>query len=182
MSRSEISIAFSYARAWFSLAYDPKALEQFYQDCLLWKKILQYEPVIGFLFGNPLCNSEKKIKVFDGYSKNKISDTSQSVFYLLVKNKRAGLWGKVLDAFIKIYLEDKDICQTKVFTTIALDEEMKEKFEKLITATFHCKGAIIDNVIDDSIIGGFVLQTDTLRYDKSLKTAFDTLKKNLTNI
>ena len=182
MKHSDLKISYNYANAWFARARDLNILETVYSDCLFWKNILQAEPIINIIFSNPICQKEKKNNLFDGFSGDKISEISKSVFYLMNENKRAGLWGKVLDCFIKNYLEYKNIVDAKVVTSRVLDKESLEKMHKVVKSVFNCDDAILKNVIDPKILGGFVLTSSTKIYDKSLCSAFENLKKKLTNI
>lgn len=183
MKHSDVKVSFNYAKAWLSMAYDPEVAENFYKDCLFWKNIFKVAPVINFIFTSPICSEEKKKNLFDTFSSNnKISDISKSVFYLLNKNKKAGIWNSVIDSFIKLYLKKKKICSTTVTTSIILDEELTKKMEEVIKHIFDCEGAIVDNVIDEKIIAGFILRTDTLHYDRSISSALKKLRKNITNI
>ena len=179
MKHFNVKISFNYAKAWLSMAYDPDVAERFYKDCLLWKQILKNEPVINFIFTSPICSEEKKKNFFDAFSGNNLSDMSKSVFYLLNKNKRSGIWNDVIDCFIKLYLKSRKICNTKVITSVALDDELKKKMEDVIKNIFDCEGAIVDNVVDENIIAGFILKTDTLHYDKSISSALKKMKKSI---
>lgn len=182
MKHSDLKISYNYANAWFSAAYDLNILDQVYNDCVLWKSVLQVEPIINIIFSSPICQKEKKNSLFLGFSGDKISEISKSVFFLLNEHKRAGLWGKVLDCFIGIYLKHKNIVETKVVTSKVLDSKSLKKMREVVKNVFDCEDAILKNVVDPKIIGGFVLTSSTARYDKSLSTAFENLRKKLTNI
>lgn len=182
MKHSDLKISYNYANAWFAAAHELNILDKVYNDCLLWKNILQVEPVINVIFSSPICQKNKKNDLFNGFSGDKISEISKSIFFLLNENKRAGLWGKVLDCFIKIYLKYKNIVDAKVVTSKSLDSKSLEKMREVVKKVFECDDAILKNVVDSKIIGGFVLTSNTARYDKSLYSAFENLKKKLTNI
>lgn len=182
MKHSDLKISYNYANAWFAHARNLNILEEVYKDCLFWKNILQAEPIITIIFSNPICQKEKKKSLFDGFSGDNISEISKSVFYLMNENKRAGLWNKVLDCFIKIYLKYKNIVEAQVVTSKVFDNKSLEKMREVVKKVFSCDDAILKNVVDPKIIGGFVLTSSTERYDKSLCSAFESLKKKLTNI
>jgi len=182
MKYSDLKISYNYANAWFSVACEQNILEKVYNDCLLWKNILQVEPIINIIFSSPICQKEKKYSLFEGFAGDKVCEITKSTFFLLNENKRAGLWEKVLDCFIKNYLKYKNIVETKVVTSKALDSDLLKKMNEVVKKIFDCDDAILKNIVDKKIIGGFVLTSDTARYDKSLVSAFVNLKKKLTNI
>ncbi|MDR2402295.1 MAG: ATP synthase F1 subunit delta [Cytophagales bacterium] len=182
MKNFELKLSFNYANAWFVRASDLDAVEMVYEDCLWWKNILQLEPVIKILLLSPICKMEKKNTLFDKFSVNKVSDISKSVFYLLNKNKRAGLWPEIVNCFIKIYLKHRNIFVTNVITAIARDSELINKRRKVANGVFDCEDVILVNVVDKKIIGGFILDTNDARYDRSLKTELENFKKKLVSI
>lgn len=182
MKNSELKISFNYAQAWFSMASDMSSEDKVYNDCLLWKNILQFEPVINVIFDSPICSVEKKNDLFNGFSTDNVSELSKSVFYLLNKNKRAGLWQRVIDCFIKIYLKNKNIVAANVETSFPMDSETSKKMQEVVKCVFDCNDVILQNMVDEKIIGGFVLTTNTGRYDRCLKSMFENLKKELVNI
>lgn len=181
MKQSDLKVSFNYANALFSFASDMNMLDTVYEDCILWQKILQFEPVINVIFSSPICNSDRKIDLFNGFSIDKISNASKSLFYLLVKNKRAALWENVIDCFIKKYLKYKNIIETNVITSKSLDPEKMEKIRMISKNVFDCDEVILNNIVDKNIVGGFVLESNTSRYDRSLLSMFNNLKKNLLN-
>ena len=80
------------------------------------------------------------------------------------------------------YLKYKNIVEAQVVTSKVLDNKSLEKMREVVKNVFSCDDAILKNVVDPKIIGGFVLTSGTERYDKSLCSAFESLKKKLTNI
>ena len=182
MKHSDVKVSFNYAWAWFSMASDMSSEDEVYNDCLLWKNILQFEPVINVIFGSPICRAEKKNDLFNGFSAGNISELSKSVFYLLNKNKRAGLWQKVIDCFIKIYLKNKNIVAANVVTSFPINQETSKKMQEVVKYVFDCNDVMLQNIVDEKILGGFVLVSNTGRYDRSLKSMFENLKKKLVNI
>ena len=54
--------------------------------------------------------------------------------------------------------------------------------QEVVKYVFDCNDVMLQNIVDEKILGGFVLVSNTGRYDRSLKSMFENLKKKLVNI
>ena len=68
----------------------------------------------------------------------------------------------------------------KVTTAIPMDDEMKGKVLDKIR-TFSNKKVNIVNVVDPSIIGGFILRIGDQQYNASIANRLQVLKRELSN-
>ena len=67
-----------------------------------------------------------------------------------------------------------------ITTTIALDDDLRKKFNELVEE-ISGKKAKLNEIIDDNIVGGFVLNVGDNRLDQSIKSQLNNIKRELTN-
>jgi len=97
---------------------------------------------------------------------------------MLLDNDRINILHIVARQYTMMYNAMNNIQHAKVTTAIPLDAEL----EAIIMAKVKeltGNDAILENVIDESIIGGFVLRVGDLQYDASVARNLDRLKRQL---
>jgi F-type H+-transporting ATPase subunit delta len=102
-------------------------------------------------------------------------------FKALLDNKRSGLSLAVAVAFTELYEAAQGKANAVVTSAVALSEslekEIKEKVAKLIN-----KEVTITNLVDPSLLGGFILRVGDLQYNASVAAQLQQLEREFTNI
>jgi len=128
---------------------------------------------------NPLIKTDtKKDVVLEVFAS--VNAVTKSLFHLLLENKRF----EILDAIALEYNNLFDIMNgvevAKVTTAIPMDAALEAKVLAKI-ATFSNKKITIENTIDPSIIGGFILRIGDKQYNASIANRLQVLKRELSN-
>lgn len=95
---------------------------------------------------------------------------------LVVRQGREELLIYIAHSFISLYRKDKDIVAVRLTTAVPLSKTLEERIEWLIKAQGHAS-VEMHNVVDESIVGGFVLEVDSERLDASLLSALNKIQK-----
>ena len=86
----------------------------------------------------------------------------------------------IASQYTTIYDYLKNMYVAKVTTAVALTKEMEEKvLHKIVELTGNKTS--IENIIDPSILGGFILRVGDLQYDASLSNNFNELRREFDN-
>ena len=85
----------------------------------------------------------------------------------------------IIDAFNNLYDEYEKVVRVKVTTAIELDKEQEDKLSDSFAKLVGAKKVIVNPQIDESIIGGVVLQSKSYIYDGSIKTKIERIKRLL---
>jgi F-type H+-transporting ATPase subunit delta len=99
---------------------------------------------------------------------------------MLVDNKRIGMLNEVALKYIILneQLKGKDVAY--VTTAVPLNAEMEKKV-LIHVANITGNEVTIENKIDASIIGGFILRVGDLQYDASIANKLSNIKREFSN-
>jgi F-type H+-transporting ATPase subunit delta len=176
---NESRAAIRYAKAILNQAVENKATEAVEKDMRSVVQTISDSKELQELLTSPVIKGEVKKKallaIFAGSN-----SASEALISLLVDNKRVSLLKEVAEKFIALNeaLKGKDVAI--VTTAVPLTADLEAKVLKKLT-TITGNEVSIENVIDESIIGGFVLRVGDLQYDASIANKLNGLKREFTN-
>ncbi len=175
MSRAAIR----YAKAVLSLAQDQKATENVQKDMDTILAAVDQSKELKMLLSSPIIKTELKRESLRKVFANTTSIT-QGLFDIMIDNKRIALLPEVAKQY-NILFDQLNNTQVAVVTTaVPLDDALKVK---VLTKVKELTGneATLKNVIDESIIGGFILRVGDLQYNASIASKLANLKRELSN-
>ena len=165
-----------YAKAILGYAQEQGTLEAVHSDMLEISKVVESNKELRQVIESPVIKSKLKSnvlkEVFSG-----CSDSTEKLFALLLENNRIEIIGMVADKFIVRYDELKGKETAVVTTAVALTEELEAKIlEKVRSLTG--KEISLEKIVDDSIIGGFILRVGDQQFDASIANKLNNLKRD----
>lgn len=101
---------------------------------------------------------------------------TKSMFQLLLNNKRFELLLNIATHFQALVNELNNIQIAKVTTAFPITTDLEAKVLSKI-ATFSSKKIILENIVDASIIGGFILKMGDQQYNASVASSLQNLKR-----
>ncbi|NLP57229.1 ATP synthase F1 subunit delta [Lutibacter sp. B1] len=172
--------ALRYAKAILNLALEQKKEVEVNNDMLLITNTIVESKDLQLLLTSPILKSDKKKSVLKEIFSNKISSLSSSLINLLIDNERLAILDEVSKKYISLFdsLKGKEIA--KVTTAIALDDELNNKVLQKVKEITG-KEAIVENIINPDIIGGFILRVGDIQYDASIANKLQVLKRQFEN-
>jgi len=171
--------AVRYAKAILEIADSKKSAAEVSVDMALIASTIAGNLELHSFIQNPLIKTDtKKDVVLEVFAS--VNAVTKSLFHLLLENKRF----EILDAIALEYNNLFDIMNgvevAKVTTAIPMDAALEAKVLAKI-ATFSNKKITIENTIDPSIIGGFILRIGDKQYNASIANRLQVLKRELSN-
>jgi F-type H+-transporting ATPase subunit delta len=94
----------------------------------------------------------------------------------LIENGRINNLDAVAKQYLKLYHGTSGMQEAIVTSAVPLNAELEEKIQNKIKELTG-NGAIIKNVIDEGVIGGFILRVGDLQYDASIARNLNNLKR-----
>lgn len=88
---------------------------------------------------------------------------------------------EIYDVFKGLYNEQKNLVEARVFTVVPLDEVHRVALEKNLAKRFN-KKVILENVIDESILGGAVVYIGDQVIDGSIKNQLNQMKTQMNSL
>ena len=156
---NESRAAIRYAKAILDLAVDNKATDAVERDMRSILDTLGDSKELHQMMASPVVSSEAK--------KN-------------VTNKRIGLLNDVAEKYIILNEQLKGEGVAFVTTAVPLNADLEKKILAKISGLTPNK-VVVQNFVDESIIGGFVLRMGDMQYDSSIATKLSNLKREFTN-
>ena len=171
--------AIRYARAIYEIADEEKLVEEVYNDMIRISKLNRD----SFDFKNLLSNSiidniDKKKAILSLIEKN--NSITEKLLDLLIHNKRVAIISDIANSFIQLYNKHNNIKEAVVITASPINKNLENQILSQIKIP-EAKSITLTNLVDSSIIGGFIIQYDGKEYNASIKQNLKNLKTELTN-
>lgn len=171
--------AIRYARAIYEIADEEKLVEEVYNDMIRISKLNRD----SFDFKNLLSNSiidniDKKKAILSLIEKN--NSITEKLLDLLIRNKRVAIISDISSSFIQLYNKHNNIKEAVVITASPINKNLENQILSQIKIP-EAKSITLTNLVDSSIIGGFIIQYDGKEYNASIKQNLKNLKTELTN-
>lgn len=167
--------AIRYAKAVLSLASDEKAADAVNTEMKLIANTISQSKDLSDALKSPVISSSIKksilLEVFK--DSNKIT---LNLIDTLISNNRIDILGDVAEKYNQLFDKSKGIELATVTTAVALTDDLKKKVlakAKELTG----KDIEVENVIDESIIGGFILRIGDIQYNASITNQLSKLKR-----
>lgn len=168
-----------YARAILDLAKEQKASEVVYQDMEDISKTITSSNELQDALASPVIKVELKKNALREIFKN-VHAVTLGAFDILLENNRIAILKSVAQKYLELYNEANQVQVATVTTAIPLDNRLEMKIQDKIMELTG-KGATIKNIVDPSIIGGFILRIGDLQYNASVAKSFSNLKREFNN-
>jgi len=171
MSRAAVR----YAKAILELAKGQNNTDAIFAEMQNIKNTVEGSKVLRDLLNTPLVKSEVKKASLKAVFVNSSSIT-QGLFDALVDNKRVHILPNVAESFIALYKQDKGAQIAIVTTAVPLNKDLETKILAKVKELTG-KEASLESIVDESIIGGFVLRVGDLQYNASVASQLAGLKR-----
>ncbi|AXP80556.1 ATP synthase subunit delta [Mariniflexile rhizosphaerae] len=170
--------AIRYAKAVLSLASDRKTIDAVNEDMkLIANTIAQSKDLSDALQSPVLSASVKKAVLLEVFKQS--DKTTLSLIDTLVANNRIDILEDVAVKYSQLFDQSKGIEVATVTTAIALTDALKQKVlakAKELTG----KDIEVQSIVDESILGGFILRIGDLQYNASIANQLSKLKREFT--
>lgn len=175
---AESRAAIRYAKAVLSLASDNKVAEVVNTDMKQIVSVIAENSDLGAMLQSPVIRSSDKkavlTSVFSG-----VNAATSSLIDTLIANKRIALLGDVASKYNQLYDQLRDTQVAKVTSAAPLTEALEKKILAKVKELTG-KTTEIENTVDESILGGFILRVGDLQYDASIANKLNKLKREFT--
>jgi len=171
--------AIRYAKAILEIADSKKVAAEVSNDMKSIALTIKGNLELNTFIQSPTINVEVKEKALLEVFGN-VNAVTKSLFHLLFVNKRFEILEAIALEYNELYDIMKGVELAKVTTAIPMDAALEAKVLAKI-ATFSNKKVTIENTVDASIIGGFILRIGDKQYNASVANRLQVLKRELSN-
>lgn len=164
-----------YAKAFLDLAIQRNVVDKSLDDLLLVKTTIEGNKELRTLIHQPFVSKERKINILTKLFQNKVENITIDFLRLLIEKNRDAIITVVYDTYYGLYHDYKKIALVTVVSAVNIDAATTERIVNILRHKIVKMDSIkIENVIDKSIIGGFIVKYKDYVYDASVT---NTLKR-----
>jgi F-type H+-transporting ATPase subunit delta len=170
--------AIRYAKAVLSLATDQKSADAVNSDMKSITNAIAQSEDLSQMLQSPVIRSSDKKAVLTSVFKNANVATT-NLIDTLISNKRLALLNDVAASYTQLYDQMRGTQVATVTTAVPLTDDLKTKVLAKVKELTG-KEAEVENIIDESILGGFILRVGDIQYNASIANKLDKLKREFT--
>jgi F-type H+-transporting ATPase subunit delta len=170
-------LAGRYAKSVFDLAIEKDQLDVVYRDMVYLQSICKSSREFVSLLKSPIIKGDKKQQIMDVVTKDKVSVLTASFNELMVKKGREESLPEIVNAFIDMYNNIKGIHKVKLTTAQPVSEELKQRIVDKFTTTTSLQNIELEAAVNESLVGGFVLEFNNTLVDASILRDLKDIKK-----
>ena len=170
--------AIRYAKAVLSLAQDKDLIGAINADMNLISDTISENAELDIVLKSKVAGSGIKRKILAEVF-SEVNPLTQNLFDLLIQNKRidilSGIASKYSELYDKLSGKEKAVVITAVPMTSEMELKVLSKIKELTD-----KAVELENIVDEEILGGFVLRVGDKQFNASIANQFNRLKREFT--
>ena len=161
-------LAREYGDGLYALTEEEKISREVLEQLLALKDLFREQPDFVRLLGNMSLSKEERVKMLDRVLRGQIHPYLLNFLKILCERCALNESEGCLTAFKTLYNPAHGIVEATVTTAVPLDDEQRARMaEKLSKMTD--KLVVLNEKVDESLIGGVLLEMNGQRYDNTLK-------------
>lgn len=168
-----------YAKALYKFALESKQTKEVY-DCM--KRVItsfSENTRLSKVMANPFVEASDKEKLLLHAAAPDPGEDYRRFVRLVLDHKREEFFYLMAYAYRDIYRKANNISQVKIMTAVQLPDEEIAKLKGVVERSFKDTTFEYTITVDPDLIGGFVIDVDSVRMDASISNELEQLRQNL---
>jgi F-type H+-transporting ATPase subunit delta len=175
-------IAVPYARALFDFSIEKNIMHQITADFQNLDSFLtETEELITYL-NNPLVKQKAKCEILTKILKSEINTETFKFLMVLVERNRINLLDVIIKTYLDLVYETASIKMIEVSTASIFSNSQKNTLIQKLKELTKAREIRLVITEDSSLIGGFLIKTDSKVIDFTIKNQLQQLAKHLDTI
>lgn len=174
-------VAKRYAQALFDTAVDKKIVDGMFDEFTTVIDLFKSETRLMNLMLTPSMNTSEKKGVLGRIFEGSFNQYLKNFFNILLDKNRFEYLMEIYETFRKQCLDFKNMVEATVITAVPLQEELEAKLKIKLEKRFN-KKILLNNKIDQSILGGAIVYVGEQVIDGSIKTQLNQMRTQMNNI
>jgi len=173
-------VAFRYAKALLLSCEDNIKSKVVFEDMSLIKETFNQSEELKLFIDSKVVKDSDKLSTLNTIFSD-LNKLSKSLMKLLMKNRRIDLFDDVSASFVILYNKHVGNQEVLLTTANAVTENKLKEIENTVKK-LTSKNVNLTNLVDENIVGGFVLRVGDLQYNASFKDQLKKLEQEFLNI
>lgn len=170
-----------YAEALFEVAVELDKLEEFRKEMQYISDVFNENNELTVVFEHPKLSKLEKKDILNELFKKDISTESLNLCYIMVDKGRSKHIKMVSSEYNKLANEKQGIVEARAITAVKMTDEELKTLQTTLSKKLD-KTVDLSNAIDDSVVGGVVVEVEGKVIDGSIKGRLDDIYKSLNNM
>lgn len=168
-----------YAKALYKYAVETKSAGIVYEEMKRVIDSFRSNPGLAKVLSNPFVDSSDKERLLLTAAGKDPGDDYRRFVRLILDHKREEFAYLMAYAYRDIYRKENNISQVRITTAIELGEEDMKKLRGVVEKSFKDTRLEYSEEVNPDLIGGFIIDVDSVRMDASLSSELEQLRQNL---
>lgn len=168
-----------YAKALYKFALSKGDEKLVYEEMKSVVSAFESNPDLSKVLANPFIGNDDKGRLLLSAAGAGVEDDYRGFVRLILANKREMYAYEMALAYRDIYRKANNISMVKITTAVALAEPELMKLRDLVQKAFAGRTLEYAYAVDPEIIGGFVIDVDSVRLDASISNEIEQLRLTL---
>ena len=174
-------LASRYAKSLIDLAVERGQLEQVHQDMQWLQSVCKSNRDFVNLLRSPIIKGEVKQKIMSAVTGSSLSELTNAFIRLLISKTRESFLPEIAAAAISLYKQNKNIQTVQLTTASAVSDNIRTAIIEQVKKSAGFENIELEEKIDPSLIGGFVLQVGDKLVDASIAYDLKAIAKQFEN-
>ncbi len=162
------TITTPYAEAFLQIAESRKEVDQVVAQSKMLLRLWRESPDLSQAMSSPVLEVEAKKAALEKIFTDEITPSFLNLLKLLADRQRIGFLDSVLERFLEIYREDRNIALATVTSASKISKEQQADLLKKVQSIAGTDKLEINLEVDPDLIGGFVVSVGSKVIDASL--------------
>ena len=175
-------IAAPYARALFDFSVDKNIMHQITADFQNLEIFLDESSELTDYLNNPLVSQDAKGEVLTKTLKSQVNSETFKFLMVLVDRDRINLLKSVITNYLELVYETASIKTIEILTAFAFTNLQKNTLIQKLKELTNAREIRLVITVDPSLIGGFLIKTESKVIDFTVKNQLQNLAKHLDTV
>ena len=175
-------IASPYARALFDFSVEKNIMHQITADFQNLEIFLEKTTELTEYLNNPIVSQEAKREILAKTLKSQLNTETFKFLMVLVNRDRINLLRVIIASYLELVYETASIKTIEVSTAFAFTYLQKNTLVQKLKELTNAREIRLVITVDPSLIGGFLIKTDSKIIDFTVKNQLQKLAKHLDSV
>nr|UDP55491.1 CF1 delta subunit of ATP synthase [Schizostauron trachyderma] len=175
-------IAVPYARALFDFSVEKNIMHQITADFQNLEVFLEEAAELTEYLNNPLVSQDAKCEILTKTLESQLNTETFKFLMVLAKRDRISLLNSVISNYLELVYETASIKMIEVSTAFPFTNLQKNTLIQKLKELTNAREIRLIITVDASLIGGFLIQTESKVIDFTVKNQLQRLAKHLDTV
>nr|YP_010533651.1 ATP synthase CF1 subunit delta [Gomphonema parvulum]UXX44802.1 ATP synthase CF1 subunit delta [Gomphonema parvulum] len=175
-------IAVPYARALFDFSVEKNIMHQITADFQNLEVFLDESAELVDYLNNPIVNNTAKSEILTKILKSQVNTETFKFLMVLVERDRINILKSVISNYLELVYETASIKTIEVATAYPFANLQKNTLIQKLKELTNAREIRLVITVDSSLIGGFLIKTESKVIDFTIKNQLQKLAKHLDTV